>query len=134
MPFYSDSDAYYANMRVLFACVQQNYPAATAAIGKSRMNIRVHTTAPEADVLIRGREAPVRITYGDNGVKPDLDIEMTADTFHRILLGELSLKASLGNGQMKVKGPIWKALSLGDLFSVSRKCYPGIIAGQGEPK
>lgn len=132
MPFYSDSEAYYANMRTLFACVEQNYPRATETIGKSKINIRIHTNGPAADITIMGREAPVRTTFAENGVKPDLEIEMSADTFHRILLGELSLKTALGNGQMKVKGPIWKAMSLGDLFVVSRKCYPDIVAGQGE--
>ena len=56
---------------------------------------------------------------------------MAADSFHQILLGDLSLTTALGNGELKVKGPIWKALSLGDLFQVSRKCYPDIIKGQG---
>ncbi len=130
MPFYSDSDSYYANMRTLFTCIQENYPKATEAIGKSKINILVQTTAPAGEVMILGREHPVRITYGQNGVKPDLEIEMASDTFHKILLGDLSLKTALGNGQMKVKGPIWKAMSLGDLFVVSRKCYPDIIAGK----
>ena len=84
---------------------------------------------PAAEIVIHGRETPVRTTFGENGVKPDLEIEMSADTFHKILLGELSLKTALGNGQMRVKGPIWKALSLGDLFTVSRRCYPDIVRG-----
>ncbi len=130
MPFYSDSDSYYANMRTLFACVREKYPEATEAIGRSKMNIRMRTTAPAGDIIILGREKPVRTVYGENGVKPDLDIEMTADTFHKILLGDLSLRTALGNGQMKVKGPIWKALSLGELFRVSQKCYPAIVEGQ----
>lgn len=130
MPFYSDSEAYYEKMRALFACVEANYPRATEAIGKSRINILMRTSAPAGDIMILGREKPVRMTYGENGVKPDLEIDMTADTFHKILLGDLSLKTALGNGQMKVKGPIWKAMSLGDLFVVSRKCYPDIIAEQ----
>jgi putative sterol carrier protein len=131
MPFYRDTESYYSNMRTLFACVQENYPRATEAIGKSKINIRIHTTAPAADVVILGRETPVRTTFGENGVKPDLEIEMAADTFHKILLGDLSLRTALGNNQLKVKGPIWKAMSLGDLFHVSRQCYPGIITGQG---
>lgn len=130
MPFYSDSESYYASMRALFACVAQNYPKATESIGKARINIRMRTNGPAGDIIIVGRETPVRTVFGENGVKPDLEIDMSADTFHKILLGDLSLKTALGNGQMKVRGPIWKALSLGDLFYVSRKCYPDIIAGK----
>ncbi len=131
MPFYSDSDSYYVNMRTLFACVKEHYPKATDAIGKSKMNILIRTTDPAADIMVLGRERPVRTTFGENGVKPDLEIDMTADTFHKILLDDLSLRTALGNGLMKVKGPIWKAMTLSDLFHVSRKCYPGIIEGQG---
>ena len=131
MPYYSDVESYYANMRTLFACVQEKHSKATESIGKANINIRLRTTAPAAEITIMGREKPVRTTFGENGVKPDLEIDMAADTFHHILLGELSLTTALGNGQMKVKGPIWKALSLGDLFSVSRVCYPDILKGQG---
>lgn len=127
MPFYSDSESYYANMRALFACVQSNYPKATEAIGNAKINILMRTVGPAADIIIRGRERPVTIAYGENGAKADLEIDMAADTFHKILLGELSLKTALGNGQMKVRGPIWKAMSLGDLFHVSRLCYPDIL-------
>lgn len=130
MPFYPDSETYYANMRALFACVQANYPKATEAIGNAKINILMRTAGPAADIVIRGRERPVAISYGENGAKADLEIDMAADTFHKILLGELSLKSALGSGQMKVKGPILKAMSLGDLFHVSRLCYPDIIKGQ----
>lgn len=128
MPFYPDSESYYDHMRALFSCVHDNYPKATEAIGAAKINILLRTAGPAADIMIHGRERPVAISYGADGIKPDLQIDMAADTFHKILLGELSLKSALGNGQMKVKGPIWKAMSLGDLFAVSRKCYPDIVA------
>jgi putative sterol carrier protein len=130
MPYYSDSESYYVNMRILFACVKEKYGKATESISKANVNIRLRTTSPAADITIMGREKPVRTVFGEDGVKPDLEIDMAADTFHRILLGELSLKTALGNGQLKVKGPIWKAMSLGDLFTVSRWCYPDIIGGK----
>lgn len=130
MPYYSDAESYYANMRTLFACVEEKYGRATESIAKARVNIRLRTTAPAADITIMGRDKPVHTVFGENGLKPDLEIDMSADTFHKILLGELSLKTALGNGQLKVKGPIWKAMSLGDLFTVSRWCYPDIINGK----
>jgi hypothetical protein len=127
MPFYPDSESYYANMRALFSCVEANYSKATESIAKARINILMRTVSPSAEILIRGRERPVTVAYGENGAKADLEITMATDTFHKILLGELSLKTALGNGQMKVKGPIFKALTLGDLFYVGRLCYPDIV-------
>ncbi len=132
MPVYSDSETYYTNMRTLFACIRENYPKAMDDLGNSKMNIRIHTTAPSADVMILGREKPVRTSYGENGVKPDLEIQATGDVFHEILLGNLGLRSALGSGQLKVKGPIWKALSLADLFHVTQRCYPDIVKGQSQ--
>jgi len=127
MPFYSDTETYYENMRALFACVRTNYPRATEAIANARINIRVRTTAPDANIIIHGRARPVTITYGENGARPDLEIDLTADTFHKILLGEFGLRQTLSGGKMKIKGPIWKAMSLGELFKVTRQCYPDIL-------
>jgi hypothetical protein len=127
MPFYPDSESYYASMRQLFDCVEANYGKATESIAKAHINILMRTVSPTGEILIRGRERPVAVSFGENGAKADLEITMAADTFHKILLGELSLKTALGNGQLKVKGPIFKALTLGDLFHVGRLCYPDIV-------
>jgi hypothetical protein len=131
MPFYPDSESYYASMRALFDCVEANYAKATESIAKARINIVMRTVSPTGEILILGRERPVTVSFGEDGAKADLEISMAADTFHKILLGELSLKTALGNGQMKVKGPIFKALTLGDLFHVGRLCYPDIVKRAG---
>lgn len=60
-------------------------------------------------------------------LRPELDVELAADTFHRILLGELSLLKALGSGLLKVKGPIWKTNALGELFQQGKSCYPSIL-------
>lgn len=130
MPFYTDTEQFYRNLRALFACVAVNYPRASDAIAAAHLIIRLRTTAPAGEIVINGRQKPVETTFGVNSTRPDLDIQLAADTLHRILLGELSLTKALGAGQLKVHGPIWKTLALGELFTVGQRCYPGILQAQ----
>jgi putative sterol carrier protein len=87
--------------------------------------------APDAEVVIHGKERPVNTTFGPDGVRPDLEIDMAADTLHRIFMGQLTLQKAFGSGQMRVRGPIWKAFALGDLFVTGQKCYPDVLKVQG---
>lgn len=127
MPYYTSTEQFYANLRALFACVAASYPRSGEAIAAARMVIRLRTTAPAGEIVINGQQRPVQTTFGANGVRADLDIDLTADTLHRILLGELSLTKALGSGQLKVRGPIWKTLALSELFTVGQRCYPGVL-------
>lgn len=126
MSHFGDSEAYYRQMRALFACVSEQYPSTLEAIGRANITIRLRTTGPDAAIVVHGRQRPVVTTFGDDEVAADLEIGMTGDTFHRILADELGLRQALGSGEVQVKGPIWKALSLGDLFTVCQRCYPAI--------
>jgi len=127
MSYFHDSETYYRQMRALFAAISEQYPSTLEAIGRANMNIRLSTSDPVATIVVHGRKRPVTTTFGDDDVTADLEIEMTADTFHRILLDQLSLRQALGSSQVTVRGPIWKALSLGDLFTVGQRCYPAIV-------
>ncbi len=127
MSYFSDSETYYRQMRALFAAISEQYPLTLEAIGRANLNIRLTTTDPAASIIVHGRKRPVLTTFGDDDVMADLEIQMTGDTFHRILLDELSLRQALGSGEVTVRGPIWKALSLGDLFTVGQRCYPAIV-------
>lgn len=131
MPFYSDTEQFYTSLKALFACVEANYPRVHDAIRNARLVIRFCVRQPTAAILIDGRQTPVRAAFGVDTAKPDLDIDLSADTLHHILLGELTLPKALGSGQMKVKGPILKAMALGDLFVTGQRCYPGVLKDQG---
>lgn len=130
MPFYADTAELYARLSALFDCVAASYPRASDAIAAARLIIRLSTEAPEGEIVINGREKPVQMSYGANGLRPDLEISLAADTLHRILMGELSLAKALGAGQLKVRGPIWKTMALSELFAVGQRCYPGILQAQ----
>ena len=130
MAVFRDSEQFYSCIQTFLTAIQEQDPAAADAILASHMIMRLRTTHPEGEITLNGRKRPLQVSYGPAGLRPTLDIEMTADTLHAILLNELSLKKALANGQLKVRGPIWKAQALADLFYQGRDIYPQILHEQ----
>jgi hypothetical protein len=131
MPVYANADQFYACTRVLFTRIEEEAPTAAEEILASRLMIRLRCTKPTAEITINGRRRPVQTSYGPSRLRPDLDVELAADTLHHILLGELSLKKALAGGLMKVRGPVWKTFALADLFYQGQALYPQVLRDQG---
>jgi hypothetical protein len=131
MPFYANTEQFYTCTKALFARIAQRNPHAGDAIHRSRLSIHFRVRQPEAEILIDGRHNPVQTSFGPSPVKPELDIELDADTLHRIMLGELRITAALGGGLLKVNGPAWKTAMLGELFHQAQKYYPQVLREQG---
>ena len=131
MPFYTDADQVYTVMQALFECMHGMEPDPVEALVSSRMVIRINLTDPDAHITIYGRQRPVRIGYGPSNGRADMEIGMEADTLHLILLDEYSIRRGFSNGELKVRGPIWKALSFADIFQKGRTFYPQILRDHG---
>ena len=131
MPFYADADQFYACTQALFARIEEQNPGAADAILASRLVIRLRCTEPDAELTINGRQRPMQTRFGPSRLRPTLDIELPADTLHRIMLGEMSLKKALANGRLKVLGPVWKATDLADLFRRGQALYREVLHEQG---
>jgi hypothetical protein len=129
MAIYKTSQQLSKSLQLLFERVYQQDPAAAEAVSKSNLIIRLRLSAPKAEVVINGRKNPPQITYGNSSLKPDLDVDLTADALHYILLGELPLGKALANGQMKVHGPVWKSFVLANIFHSGQAIYPA-LAGE----
>jgi hypothetical protein len=130
MAFFNDSDQLYACAEALFTQIGEQDPGASEAIQASHLVIRLCCSEPDAEFTLNGRQRPVQITYGPSKLRPTMDIELAADTLHHILLGELSLKKAMGNGLLKVRGPVWKVTVLADLFYRGQEIYPDILKEQ----
>ena len=131
MAIYRDTEQFYTCTRQLFARIEEMDPNAAAALLQSRLVIRLQLTQPSGELVINGRGTAVTTYFGPNGTKPDLDITLSGDTLHAILLGQLTLTKALGSGKLNVKGPVWKAVVLADLFRQSQTLYPAILREQG---
>jgi hypothetical protein len=122
---YQDTEHLYDTLQQLFAQLEQYNPTAAADFSRSRLIVRLNTTDPEGVVVLNGRTTPITTLFGEEArLRPDLDITLGADALHRILLGELSLTKALGQRALQVKGPIFKATALANLFRQSQAIYP----------
>lgn len=131
MAVYSDTQQVYDCFSALFAQIERREPEAADKLLKARVVIRFRCSTPTAELTIDARQSPVEILYGRNGVRPEVDVEMSADTLHCLLLGELGLRKAIGSGRIKPKGPILKMVTLGDLFDYAKHLYPGVAQSFG---
>ncbi len=131
MPFYTDAQQIYTVMQALFESMRNITPNPVDALVSSHMLIRLNLTDPDAYITINGRQHPVQIDYGKANGRADMEIGMTAEMLHLILSDEYSIKQGFSNGELKLRGPIWKALSFAGIFQEGRTCYPQVLQDQG---
>ena len=131
MTYFAEAKQIYTVMQTLFERMKDMKPDPVEALVSSHMVIRISLTDPEAHITIDGRKHPVKIRYGQPNGRADMEIEMTAERLHLILLDEYSIKRGFSNGELKVRGPIWKALSFADIFQKGRAFYPQVLKDQG---
>lgn len=127
MPIYANDKQLYGCLENLFSMIREAEPNAGDALLKTGLAIRFRCSDPTADILIDGRKPPVAISYGSSKVKPQIDIALSTDTLHEILLGKLRLAKALGSGRLKPKGPVWKSFALEPILLQAQRLYPNVI-------
>jgi hypothetical protein len=131
VPVFVDSNQLNDCLKALFNRVGETHPEATGQVTTSHLVIRLRILSPEAEVVINGRRNPAQITYSATTMRPDLDVQLNADTLHAILLAELPLGKALASGKMKVRGPVTKAFVMEDIFHSCQALYPQLLHEQG---
>jgi hypothetical protein len=134
MAVYTDAEQLYRYVQALFALIEEKEPGAADAVLASRLVIRLHCTDPEAEITINGRRRPLETTFGPNSLRPTLDIKLAPNTLHAIMLGDLGLKKALADGLLEVRGPVWKAKALADLFQQAQDLYRQVLREEGWPQ
>ena len=106
-------------------------PNAITDVAKVGLTFRFHCNDPAGEIWIDGRQSPPATSFGPGTSKVDLDVTLSADTLHEILLGRLFLVKALGAKKLQVKGPLMKAKALADVFAASKQIYPEILREKG---
>lgn len=131
MAIFADETLFITVMQALFARMATEDPQAADGLLKAKVCVQLRCSDPAAVMLFDGRKRPLSILYSANGIKPDLDVEVTCDALHHILLGELRLSKAVGSKQLKPNGPVWKVTPLADLFHQAQKIYPDVARQYG---
>ena len=128
---FSDTAQFYSCMKALFDRVQIREPQAAQKLQKAKVILRFTCKEPDGIIVINGRRNPAAVTYGEDRIRPEVEVSLKADTLHFILLGDTKITKALSSGEMKVKGSVHKALAVTDLFRQCQEIYPEILKEQG---
>ena len=128
---FSNTIQFYTCMKALFDRVQISDPQAAQKLQKAKVILRFNCTEPEGIIVINSRRNPAAVTYGEDRIRPEVDVFLPTDTLHTILLGDTKITKVLSNGQMKITGSVHKALAVTDLFRRCQEIYPEILEEQG---
>lgn len=131
MPVYDSTEQFYKVTKTLFDKVQEVNPSAAADLESSKLIIRFVTSEPKAVLLINGRRHPAEIGFGENQVRPEVDVSLSADILHQILLGELGLAKALASKAVRVRGPMRKTLKVAELFHQCQEVYGEVLVAEG---
>ncbi|MCA9865673.1 MAG: SCP2 sterol-binding domain-containing protein [Anaerolineae bacterium] len=133
MPIYTSEAQLYRCFQTLFGIIEAHDSKAADALLKASLAITFQCTQPTASITIDARRAPVQLAYGQASLKPTIEVGLTADTLHCLLLGEMRLTKAIGSDLVNLKGPVWKTLSLADIFHYAQQFYPGVLENNGLP-
>jgi hypothetical protein len=128
---FSDAEQFYACSQAVFERMAQQDPGAGEAISRTGMILRLSVTGPAGQITLDGRHNPIQTLFGETSLRPNLEVTMSADTLHRILLGGLTAVSALSGGLLKVHGPFWRVLALTELFHHMQRVYPDVLREQG---
>ena len=133
MPIYASDAQLYDCFQTLFSLIEAHDPKAADALLKASLAIIFKCSMPTAAITIDARRAPVQLGYGQSDLKPTIEVELSADTLHCLLLGDIRLAKAIGSDLVNLKVPVWKALTLGDIFHHAQRLYPGVLRDYGLP-
>jgi hypothetical protein len=131
MPVYTTDAQLYSCFGTLFSIIERNDSTAADALVKAALVIRFNCSSPPATITINARRDPVEIVFGMTTIKPAIEVSLTADTLHCLLLGEIRLTKAIGSDLLEMKGPVWKTLTLAGVFHHAQRFYPDVLKGNG---
>ncbi len=131
MPFFANTKQLYVCAEQLIYRIQEEDPRASDAMAAARVAIRLNVSEPSGEIVINGRSRPVTAHFPPGHIQPDLDVYLSGDTLHQILLGQLGMQQAIARKLLQVKGPVFKVMTLAPLLQKSQQIYPLILREQG---
>ena len=127
MAIFQSAEHFYTTMQMVFERISAD-PTSIEPFTRSNLVIRIHTTMPNAEILLDGRQPPLEVFYGPRPGKANLEITLPADLLHEIWLNQESASQAFFSGRVKTKGNSMKAMQLIELFRECERVYPEIVA------
>jgi hypothetical protein len=115
----------------VFARVGREAPHARQGLINARLALRLKFADVPAELTISGKTGRFEVHAGPNHVLPDFNVQLTSDTGHQVLLGQVRLSEAVLRGLIRWNGPFWQLPLLSDLFQAAQRVYPAVLREQG---
>lgn len=130
MPVFADSDAFYTVMQKMVDKLALDQ-AAVDSFKRAKMAVRFNCTDPQVVMILDGQHNPVRALFGAQALRADLDLSLTTDLLHDLLLGKKRIRDSFMAGQIKVSGNVFRAMQLAEPLRHVETIYPQVLQEMG---
>jgi hypothetical protein len=136
MTYFKDADELRLVLGALYDRIKCDAQIAPR-IAAGRIVIRFSYTQPHGIVTINAAAPATQpgafcdVFWGDNPLKPDVELAMPADVAHRFWHGKVNLVAALARREMTAQGPIAKILKLLPAVAPVYTLYPVLLREVG---
>jgi hypothetical protein len=113
MPYFKDADEVYANLGLFLRQLAVD-PEMTPALKRADTTFQLRMRNPDSVLTVRPpqEEQPPQVDLGDTTLRPEVVLQLDADTAHRFWLGQVNVAVALANGDIRARGPAAKILKL----------------------
>jgi len=109
MTIFQSSEQLYAVLHAVFDELASQ-PEKISAFAHSNLVVRIRLHAPDAEILLDGRQPPVEVFYGARPGRADIEVALDADLLHAIWLGREDLARAIFSRQVQMQGKLPRAV------------------------
>ena len=126
MATFRDTDQLYQVLDALFERVTRHDKMADAMVA-GQFILRFTYKEPDGQVTIDLRQRPIKWTFGDTKLVPDLEMIQSADVAHQFWLGRLSVPRAVATRKVVARGSIARALKLLPALEPAYEIYADVL-------
>lgn len=94
---------------------------------QSKLKLQFNYREPDASLFIDLSGNDIQITANPQGLTPDVEMSMKAETAHKFWQGKVNLVMALTRREITAKGPIPKILKLLPIIKPAYALYPSYL-------
>jgi hypothetical protein len=132
MPYFADADEVYAHIGKLFQDIAADAEL-EPRLRRADTTVQQRLRRPDAQLTVRmlAGEEPLQVDLGQTALRPDVVLQMDADTAHRLWLGRINVAVALARGDIRTRGPAASVLRLVPLIEPVSTRYQAQLEGSG---
>jgi 2-oxoisovalerate dehydrogenase E1 component len=130
MPVYRDTEQLYQVLGALFERIAADR-AITARLLEGDLVVRFRFTEPDGVATIDLRRGPIKYSFGESELKPDVEMIQSGDTAHQFWLGRLNVARAIATRKVISRGSVPKALALLPAIKPAYALYPQTLRELG---